>query len=295
MIKNYIKLLRVPQWIKNFFVFVPLVFSRHIFDINYLSTAVLGFIAFCFTSSIVYILNDVMDVEADRAHPVKRNRPIASGKISVTNAVITALVLLSLTVVWFVYFGVNKYFVFCIVSYFLINFLYSFKLKHMVLLDIFSIAAGFMLRVLSGGLIINVYISSWLILTTMFISLFLAVMKRYSELDISADGKTKSTRKVLEQYSQSYTQQMAVIAAAATIICYALYTVSERTIKAFNTENLIYTTPFVVFGIFRYMYLVYMDKKKGENTTEVMLTDIPMIANVVLYFIIITFILYNKL
>lgn len=295
MIKNYIKLLRVPQWIKNFFVFVPIIFSRHIFDMNYLYTAVLGFIAFCFTSSIVYILNDVMDVEADRAHPVKKNRPIASGKISVTSAIITAIVLLSLTVVWFIYFGVNSYFILCIVSYFIINFLYSFKLKHMVLLDIFSIAAGFMLRVLSGGLIINVYISSWLILTTMFISLFLAVMKRYSELDIAANGSTKSTRKVLEQYSQSYTQQMAVIAAAATIICYALYTVSERTIKAFNTENLIYTTPFVVFGIFRYMYLVYMDKKKGENTTEVMLTDIPMITNVVLYFTIITFILYNKL
>lgn len=295
MIKNYIKLLRVPQWIKNFFVFVPIIFSRHIFDMNYLYTAVLGFIAFCFTSSIVYILNDVMDVEADRAHPVKKNRPIASGKISVTSAIITAIVLLSLTVVWFIYFGVNSYFILCIVSYFIINFLYSFKLKHMVLLDIFSIAAGFMLRVLSGGLIINVYISSWLILTTMFISLFLAVMKRYSELDIAANGSTKSTRKVLQQYSQSYTQQMAVIAAAATIICYALYTVSERTIKAFNTENLIYTTPFVVFGIFRYMYLVYMDKKKGENTTEVMLTDIPMITNVVLYFIIITFILYNKL
>jgi 4-hydroxybenzoate polyprenyltransferase len=295
MIKNYIKLLRVPQWIKNFFVFVPIIFSRHIFDMSYLYTAVLGFIAFCFTSSIVYILNDVMDVEADRAHPVKKNRPIASGKISVTNAIVTAVVLLSLTVAWFIYFGVNSYFILCIVSYFIINFLYSVKLKHMVLLDIFSIAAGFMLRVLSGGLIINVYISSWLILTTMFISLFLAVMKRYSELDIAANGSTKSTRKVLEQYTQNYTQQMAVIAAAATIICYALYTVSERTIKAFNTENLIYTTPFVVFGIFRYMYLVYMDKKKGENTTEVMLTDIPMIANVVLYFVIITFILYNKL
>jgi len=294
MIKSYVKLLRVPQWIKNFFVFVPLIFSKHIFDINYVGTALLGFMAFCFTSSIVYIINDMMDVEADRMHPVKKNRPIASGKISVLNAGMTAVVLLALTIGWFIYFGVNQYFIFCIISYFIINFLYSVKLKHMVLLDIFSIAAGFMLRVLSGGLIINVYISSWLILTTMFISLFLAIMKRYSELDVVSENDTKSTRKVLEQYSKSFTQQMAVIAAAATIICYALYTVSERTIKAFNTENLIYTTPFVVFGIFRYMYLVYMDKK-GENTTEVMMTDIPMITNVVLYFAIITLILYNKI
>ncbi|MDP4116213.1 MAG: decaprenyl-phosphate phosphoribosyltransferase [Bacteroidota bacterium] len=294
MIKSYVKLLRVPQWIKNFFVFVPLIFSKHIFDINYVGTALLGFMAFCFTSSIVYIINDMMDVEADRMHPVKKNRPIASGKISVLNAGVTAVVLLALTIGWFIYFGVNQYFIFCIISYFIINFLYSVKLKHMVLLDIFSIAAGFMLRVLSGGLIINVYISSWLILTTMFISLFLAIMKRYSELDVVSETDTKSTRKVLEQYSKSFTQQMAVIAAAATIICYALYTVSERTIKAFNTENLIYTTPFVVFGIFRYMYLVYMDKK-GENTTEVMMTDIPMITNVVLYFAIITLILYNKI
>jgi hypothetical protein len=149
-----------------------------------------------------------------------------------------------------------------------------------------------MLRVMAGAFVISVEISSWLILTTMFISLFLGVMKRRSELVLINDDPNKNTRKVLSSYSLNFTDQMATIAAAGVIICYALYTVSERTIKIFNTDNMIYTTPFVVFGIFRYMFLVYMNKK-GENTVEIMLTDIPMIINVSLYIISIVLLIYR--
>jgi hypothetical protein len=148
-----------------------------------------------------------------------------------------------------------------------------------------------MLRVLAGAFAIGVSISSWLILTTMFISLFLAVMKRRSELNLTENVEFIATRKVLQYYSKNFADQMATVASAGVIICYALYTVAERTVTIFHTDNLIYTTPFVVFGIFRYMYLVYMNQK-GENTTEVMITDPAMIVNVVLYILTTTLIIY---
>lgn len=290
MIKNYLKLIRIPQWIKNFFVFVPLLFSQHLFDSDYFLTVSTGFLAFCFTTSAVYIFNDIVDVDADRAHPVKKLRPIASGKISKLSAIIFAIILLIIVLVLTTFFNLS--FTISLAIYFILNVFYSTTLKHIVLLDIFSIAAGFLIRVIAGALIINVEISSWLLLTTMFISLFLAVMKRQSELRLVAEDETAATRKVLSNYSLDFTSQMATIAASAVIICYALYTVSSRTVSIFGTEKLIYTTPFVVFGIFRYMFLVYLNKK-GENTTEIMITDLPMIFTVLLYILTTTLIIYK--
>ena len=290
---NYIKLVRVPQWIKNFFVFVPLLFSHHIFDKDYFLNAFIAFVMFCLVSSIVYIFNDIVDIEADRAHPVKKNRPLPSGKIRVRNAIIALIVFL--VVIGFFLPAMNVHFRVVLISYFVLNIFYTFIFKHMVLLDIFSIALGFMLRVLAGASVINVEVSSWLILTTMFISLFLGVMKRRSELVLVNEVNetpVKTTRKVLSSYSLNYIDQMSTIAAAGVIICYALYTVSERTVKIFQSEYMIYTTPFVVFGIFRYMYLVYMNNK-GENTVEIMMTDIPMITNVILYIIATILIIYK--
>jgi 4-hydroxybenzoate polyprenyltransferase len=287
---SYIKLVRVPQWIKNFFVFVPLLFSQHIFNKTYFLPVLIAFFMFCLVSSIVYIFNDIVDIEADRAHPTKKDRPLPSGLISIQNAVITIVVFAVLVGLFLP--ALNIKFMIFLLSYFLLNIFYTFIFKHIVLLDIFSLAAGFMLRVMAGAFVISVEVSSWLILTTMFISLFLGIMKRRSELVLVNDDPNKNTRKVLASYSLNFTDQMATIAAAGVIICYALYTVSERTMKIFNTDNMIYTTPFVVFGIFRYMFLVYMNKK-GENTVEIMLTDIPMIMNVVLYIVAIIFIIYR--
>jgi 4-hydroxybenzoate polyprenyltransferase len=287
---NYIKLVRVPQWIKNFFVFVPLLFSQHIFNKAYFLPVLAAFFLFCLVSSIVYIFNDIVDIEADRSHPTKKDRPLASGVISIRGAVITIIVFAAVLALFLP--SLNSHFRIFLLSYFLLNILYTFIFKHIVLLDIFSLAAGFMIRVLAGAVVISVEISSWLILTTMFISLFLGVMKRRSELVLVNDEPNKTSRKVLASYSLNFTDQMSTIAAAGVIICYALYTVSERTIKIFHTDNMIYTTPFVVFGIFRYMFLVYMNKK-GENTVEIMLTDIPMITNVALYIIAIVSIIYR--
>lgn len=291
MIKKTLRLLRISQWIKNLFVFVPLLFSRHLFEAEYSSKVLIGFIVFSFVSSIVYILNDISDVESDKMHPVKKNRPIASGAISVSLAYRIAAVLTICTAVILPYTTV--YFGSVVALYLVINFFYSKSLKHLVLLDVFSIAAGFMLRVIAGAVIIDVYISSWLMLTTMFISLFLAIMKRRSELELVKDeaGSGAATRRVLEHYTVNFTDQIATITAAGVIICYALYTVSERTVKAFGTENLIYTTPFVAFGIFRYMFLVYKDK--GENASEILVTDLQMIVNISLYLLSIILIIYK--
>ncbi len=290
MFNQVLKLIRIPQWIKNLFVFVPLVFSLNLFRGDYFLTSLLGFAAFCLTSSIVYIINDITDVEADRAHPKKKNRPIASGRISSKQGLVITLFLGIAAAVVCLFTDMN--FVLLLILFFLINVLYSVKLKHIVLLDIFSIAAGFLLRVLAGAIIIKVVISSWLILTTMFISLFLAVMKRHSELEVVAEGSNTETRKVLAFYSLNFADQIATVAAAGVIICYALYTVAERTITVFGTENLIYTTPFVVFGIFRYMYLVYMNKQ-GENTTQLLISDVQMIITVILYAAVTLLIIYG--
>lgn len=289
---KYFRLLRVIQWIKNSFVFVPLVFSRNLFDYELASLSVLAFISFCLISSTVYIINDINDIEADSSHPVKKLRPIASGEISISTALIIAAVLMILN--GFIFLQLNSYFIISALVFFLINIFYTFSFKYVVILDIFSIAAGFVMRVIAGAVAIDVEISSWLMLTTMFLSLFLAVMKRRSELEIVKVEDIQKTRKVLQNYSIAFIDQMATVAAAGVIICYALYTVSDRTVFIFQTEYLIYTTPFVVYGIFRYMFLV-INNQKGENTSEIMMTDLSLIVTLFLYFITTIAIVYHVL
>ena len=280
MVIRYLNLIRFPQWIKNFFVFVPLLFSRHLFDADYLLTALIAFVVFCLSSSTIYVINDLIDIDSDKAHPVKRNRPLPSGTISKKSAYLVVLLLLIIILILLPQF--NNEFIYFVVGFILLNILYSFIFKHIVILDVFSIAAGFAIRVLAGAVVIAVPVSSWLILTTMFISLFLGVMKRHSELLLVNENVEAPSRKVLSKYSLNFADQMATIAAAGVIICYALYTVSERTIYTFKTENLIYTTPFVVYGIFRYMYLEYI-RNKGDNTTKIVFTDLQILITVLAY------------
>jgi len=297
---KFLRLIRVHQWVKNLFVFVPLLFSLHLFDLNYFLQTLSAFFVFCLASSAIYVINDIVDIEADRVHPVKKNRPLPSGQITVQSAVITASLLLIVVFWLMMYF--NKEFIFLVVGFIFLNVVYSFWWKNIVLLDIFSIAAGFSIRVLAGAFAIQVPISSWLLLTTMFISLFLGVMKRRSELVLVSEKILKNSdpleqtaatsRKVLAQYSLNFADQMATIAAAGVIICYALYSVAPRTVSVFQTERLIYTTPFVVFGIFRFMYLEYISGK-GENTTRLIATDIYMILDVLAYVLATIVIIYK--
>lgn len=285
-----LKLIRIKDWIKNLFVFVPLIFSKHLFDPKYLLKTFLAFLFFCVASSIVYVFNDLKDYDADRQHPKKKKRPIASGAISTRQAelIIAFLSLLLLSMCFFH----NTDFIIIAFSYLIMNLFYTISLKTVVILDVFCIAAGFVLRIISGAFAIDVDISSWLLLTTMFLSLFLALSKRYAEM-VSLGDNTQYTRKVLNDYSISFLSQMTTISAGATILCYALYTVSDRTIKAFGTENLIFTTPFVVYGIFRYIYLINK-KISGENPSDVLYKDVFMLANIVLYVVISVLMIYLK-
>lgn len=283
----YLKLLRVTSWLKNVFVFVPLVFSKHLFDVAYLSEVVLGFIAFSFTSSLIYVLNDIVDAEKDKIHIEKKKRPIPSGQISKSQASIV-LMILFFAVLFFSYLIRNE-FVILVWIYVVINAAYTFYLKQVVIVDLFCIAAGFILRVIAGAVIISVYISNWLILTTIFISLFLAVMKRRVEIATSTNASEQRT--VLKDYTLNFIDQISAITAGGVIICYALYTVAERTVLVFGTEQLVFTTIFVVFGIFRYMFLVYK-KNIGENVVEVIYTDLPMIINAVLFLLAAFYIIY---
>lgn len=287
MYKSVLKLLRPSNWVKNIFVFVPLVFSEHLFIYSSLIDVMFASIAFSLISSLVYIINDIADVERDRLHPVKKNRPIAAGDIAISRAIIISVILLVVLIPLAINFTLN--FIIVIIGYFLLNVLYSFFLKQVVILDIMCIAAGFMLRVIGGAVVIDVYISKWLILTTLFLSLFLAIMKRKSEVELMTNSN--STRKVLKDYTVDFINQISAISAAGVIICYALYTVSERTITVFGTENLVFTSVFFIFGIFRYMFLVYT-QNKGENTIEIVLKDVPMIINALLYIGTVLIIIY---
>lgn len=288
---NYIRLARPYQWIKNLFLFAPLIFSRHLFDVDFFKTETIGFVVFCLLSSTVYVLNDIADREADRQHPIKRERPIAAGKISVNGGAVFAVLLLLVTIA--LASRLNAQFQLVAGLYALLNVAYSFRLKRIILVDVFIVAAGFMLRVLAGAFVIEVEVSHWLVLCTLFVSLFLAMSKRRGELMLVRESNDFSERPVLREYDVAFIDQIITITAAGMAISYALYTVAERTVAMFNTENLIFTTVFVLFGIFRYLFLIRR-KKTEDNPTLLLVSDTVMMVNVAAWFAICVLIIYFK-
>lgn len=280
----YIKLLRPKQWIKNLFVIAPLVFAKHVFEYNYFIKVIAAFILFCCISSCVYILNDIIDCEKDRLHPKKKNRPIASGIIGKIEGSI--LIAILLPIVLFVSFYIDLYFGFVILVYFINNMLYSFIVKHVVILDVMSIALGFLLRVIGGALVIRVYISPWILLCTLLLSLFLGFSKRRNELVVLEKG-AENHRKILEEYSLEFIDNMLSIVTASTVMAYSLYTFSTNN----GNYNMMLTIPFVLYGIFRYQYIIYK-KNEGGSPEETVLSDIPLIISIVLWGIVSVIILY---
>ncbi|MFZ4591165.1 MAG: decaprenyl-phosphate phosphoribosyltransferase [Ignavibacteria bacterium] len=290
-ILKLITLARPKQWMKNLFVFAPILFAGQLLNFDMMMKNILAFIAFSFTSSVVYIINDIVDREADRAHKKKRFRPLASGEINVKEAAVFAVIIGIATVL--ILLKLNYVFAVVVGIYLLLNVLYTIKLKHIVILDVFIISLGFMLRVEGGASAIEVPISSWMILTTMFLSLFLAISKRRAELSASESDNLESQRKVLGHYDITFTDQINTVAVTGTIICYALYTVSEKTVNTFHTENLIYTTPFVIYGMFRYLYLLHK-KNLGESPEQIVTKDISLIINILLWFVAAFGIIYKS-
>jgi len=287
--RSYIRLLRPKQWIKNFFVFAPLIFARELFNPDLLLDAVRAFITFCLSASAVYVLNDIADAEEDRVHPQKRNRPIASGAITVQRGYAIAIILIAVVVP--LVFGMDRRFVVCLASYFILNFAYSFKLKEVVLLDVFIVAAGFMLRVLGGAYAIDVSVSSWIVLCTLFISLFLSFAKRRGELVMSQESGSITQRKVLLLYNVQFLDQMLTITAAGAVISYALYTVAPRTVEIYGTDKMIYTTVFVLYGVFRYLHMVHSGIST-ENPTNAVTSDLTILATGVLWIIACIILIY---
>ena len=272
-IKYLLKLLRPHQYIKNTFVLAGVLFSRQ-WDIYTLLQAAWAFCAFSLSASAVYILNDLSDIEADRAHPKKRYRPLPSGKVSITVARKLAIILFLATFIptlllkdWIL--------VSILLAYIVMNIAYSLRLKHIVLLDVFVISMGFMLRLLAGTWGIGIAPSEWLLLCGMMLTLFLGFCKRTSELLQSAmadDTFAEKSRRVLTEYNTAMLEQFTSITAACAIISFGLYTVSDQTIRTQGTSNLIYTLPLVIYGIFRYLFLLHRHGK-GTDTAKDLFTD----------------------
>ncbi|MCX7725434.1 MAG: decaprenyl-phosphate phosphoribosyltransferase [Chitinispirillaceae bacterium] len=279
VLTQIIKTTRPRQWTKNGLVFAALIFSKNLFHLAFLKKTIYGFLILCLISGATYIFNDLLDLKKDQLHPQKSKRPLPSGKLSVSTAIIS-LVIITISAIIFSFF-INKYFFIIIITYSLLQFLYSLLLKKIVILDVLIITIGFVLRVLAGAVIINVSISSWLILCTFLLALFLSLCKRRHEISFLNDA-AKEHRIVLGEYSINLLDQMISVTTASTVIAYALYTMAEQTINKFGTQNLIFTVPFVVYGIFRYLYLVHI-KNLGGSPETILITDIPLIIDIILW------------
>ncbi|KAA8754373.1 decaprenyl-phosphate phosphoribosyltransferase [Paenibacillus sp. UASWS1643] len=275
-VSGLFRLLRPKQWTKNLLLFAALLFSFEEIRAETILATLLGFILFSLVAGCVYILNDFVDRDRDRQHPVKKYRPMASGQVNPSHALLFGIILLILSVG--TAFMMNPLFgVLCIV-YFMLNVSYSFVLKHLVILDMMTIAAGFVLRAIAGGVLIHVPFTPWFLICTMLLSLFLAIGKRRNELTL-LEGNTGSHRKVLDNYSITLLDQFNTIVTTATIISYSLFTfTSDRTI------HLMWTIPLVIYGMFRYLYLIHM-KNQGGSPDRVLFEDKPILITVMLYVI----------
>ncbi len=279
LISDIFALLRAKQWIKNFFVFIPLFFSGRLMDNGELLLSLFAFMAFNFVSSAVYIINDLNDIEADKLHPRKAKRPIPSGRIVPVVALIIAFVSFSISAGISLLF-VNIPFLICICAYLAFNIVYTFWAKHVAILDVLFIAAGFVLRVVAGSYAIIVEPSGWLIMTTFFLSLFLGFGKRRNEF-MALEKDKALHRKVLAQYDKSILDHFIFTSCALSIISYALYTLSSSVIERFqNGSRLVYTIPFFTFCLFRYILGIW--KHEEGDPTEVVLHDIGLVLSIVL-------------
>ena len=285
-----IRSVRPAQWTKNLFVFAALIFAQEFFTVPLLLKTAGAFFAFCLISGAFYIFNDLQDREEDRAHPKKSQRPIARGDIRPNEAVVLFILLAAVALAAAFFLGRN--FFLAVVIYFFLQLGYSLRLKQVVILDIFVIAAGFVIRVVAGGLVIAVPISSWLLICTTLLALLLSMGKRRHELTVLED-RAAEHRPILKEYSAYLLDQMIAVVTASTLIAYCLNTISEETVQKFNTSNLIWTAPFVLYGIFRYLYLVHL-KGKGGSPEEIIIQDKPMLLNIVLWIGTVILVLYLR-
>lgn len=281
--------LRPNQWTKNLLVFAPLIFAVRLFDPASVVRATAGFVVFCALSSVVYLINDCLDRDADRTHPLKRFRPIAAGEMSRSTALLTAAALAAAALAAAATLG----WLFFIVAagYVVLQTLYSVALKHVVILDALTLAIGFVLRAIGGAAVIDVVVSHWLFVCTILGALFVALAKRRHELVLLADG-AGTHRPILDEYSPYLLDQMIAVVTASTLISYVFYTISPETEQKFGTGWLGLTIPFALYGIFRYLYLVHR-RDGGGSPSDLLLNDRPLLACVTLWVIAVVLIVYH--
>lgn len=283
-----LRTMRPHQWVKNLFVLTPLVFAGQLTHVDRVLLAVLAFALFCALSGAVYLLNDIVDRDKDRLHPLKQHRPIPAGRLPVPTAwaafgVIVAVSLAGALAINLALFGTAA-------GYLVLNVAYSLALKHVVFVDVVSIALGFILRILAGAAAVAVPISVWLVLCTFLLALFLGLGKRKHELLVFGDDEARR-RRVIEHYTVQHLDMALNIVAAVTTLVYLLYTQSERTVREFGTHNLVFTLPFVVFGIVRYLQILSSHRQE-ESPTDYIIKDIPFVANLALWGITVTLVIY---
>ncbi len=274
-----IRSLRPEQWLKNGFVIAPIVFSGLIGDPDAWLRTILAVVAFCAASSAVYLVNDLIDREADRSHPIKRSRPIASGEVSAATAVVAAAVLLALAAGVALWLG--GWFPAVLFTYVVLVLCYSALLKHVVFLDVLVVAAGFVLRVVGGAVAIDVPVSRWILVVAYLLALYLALGKRRSEL-VLLGTEAGNHRAVLGHYTLPMVDQAISVVLGATVLAYALYTVAPDTVAKVGSEGLLATVPIVLYGLFRYLYLLHRHEL-GGSPTRALLTDRPLLACVVVW------------
>jgi 4-hydroxybenzoate polyprenyltransferase len=287
-LRDLVSLLRPTQWSKNAVLFAALIFSKHLFKTGDLLVVTLGFVAFCALASGAYVMNDLRDCDRDREHPLKALRPLPSGRVRRGTAMVLAVGLVVVGLGGAA--ALNAGFGLLACLYFLLQVGYTFWLKEVVILDVMAIAAGFVIRAVAGGVMISVPVSPWLIICTFLLALFLGFSKRRHEL-ILLETRATDHRASLKEYSPYFLDQMIAVVTASTVVAYAIYTVSPEVREKLGTDKLYLTIPFVLFGIFRYLYLVHQ-REEGGNPTQLLLSDQPLQAGVLLWILTAAVLLY---
>lgn len=286
LLSALLQAMRPHQWVKNLLVFAPLFFTKRLTDLESVLSAGQAFVVFCAAASSIYLLNDVVDREADRNHPKKKLRPIASGRLPVPAAMAAwvALTAVAIGLGWGLGAQGHRYtFAVWPIAYLVLNYGYCFFLKRIVIVDAICIALGFQLRVIAGVMALDqADVSNWLLLCTFFFALFVAFCKRREEVTRQAES-TGVTRKSLKDYDQAYLDQLMPSLAACSILSYALYTLADGTVERHGTDNMVFTVPFVVYGVFRYLWLVH-NRQEGGDPARLLFRDKTLMACGLLYF-----------
>ncbi len=289
-LRDVLELMRPAQWSKNTVLFAALIFAKHLFMPADVALVGLGFLAFCALASGAYVMNDLRDCERDREHPLKSLRPLPSGRVRRGTALGLAVILVCSGLGGAI--ALQPGFGALATLYFLLQVAYTFWLKEVVILDVMAIAAGFVIRAVAGGVVINVPVSPWLIICTFLLMMFLGFSKRRHELTL-LEARATDHRASLREYSPYFLDQMIAVVTASTVVAYAIYTASPEVREKLGTDKLYLTIPFVLFGIFRYLYLVHQ-REEGGNPTQLLLTDQPLLLDVLLWLATAAVLLYWK-